>query len=566
MVVSSLFLRCLFFVVLLVGFGNAEVRLSHLFVLISDSMEEVKKENFSESLPILEQFKSEFELTQNNNSPKGAEVKKALESALKNPKIQNLESLSTALIAFEKEQNPIDYEAKRKQFEKRVMPLYKLFKEETSAKNAEEIQALYKRLYDTWQRNERIVGDTSPGHYGQIEIALTLYRVAMVSEPMNFEVMELQSSRLGAALEEFISGKVLEAQSATNAPQTLSAGLNLLRGALEDFPNNASKAKDAIFVFITQWPIFEGEVRTRDGKLYNRIESELPEIVARSGNAENLAQLRNLIESIEALDINANYTAIDSAIILLREGVEALLIVMALLAALEAAKQNRGYKWVIGGAVIGIGLSFVAAFLLAILFPLAAAGTNREILEGGVGILAVIVMLFVGAWLHSKSSLRGWQDYIAKQMGKALASGSLIGLAGLSFLAVFREGAETILFYAGLLPKITMTSFLSGIGIAVVGLVIIAYLMRVFTQKLPIHLMFMAMSWLIYCIGFKMLGVSIHALQLTNILPMQILPLPSFAFIGFYNNIQGITTQAVYVLCVIAIVLWQRNAERRLER
>ena len=559
---GSLFLRGLFLVALFVSLGNAEVRLSHLFVLISDSMEEVKKENFAESLPILENFKSEFNATQNNDSPKGVEVKKALEGALRNPKIQNLESLSTALIAFEKEQNPIDYEAKRKQFEKRVMPLFKLFAEETKAKNTDEISTLYKRLYDTWQRNERIVGDTSPGHYGQIEIALTLYRVAMVSEPINFEAMELQASKLGLALEEFISGKVLEAQSAENAPQTLSAGLKLLQSALEDFPNNESKAKDAIFTFITQWPIFEGEVRTRDGKLYNRIESELPVIVARSGNAENLTQLRNLIDSIEALDVDANYTALDAAIILLREGIEALLIVMALLAALEAAKQNRGYRWVIGGAVVGIGLSFVVAFLLAILFPLAAAGTNREILEGGVGIVAVIVMLFVGAWLHSKSSLRGWQDYISKQMGKALAGGSLIGLAGLSFLAVFREGAETILFYAGMLPKITITSFLSGIGIAVVGLVVVAHLMRVFTQKLPIHLMFGVMSWLIYCIGFKMLGVSIHALQLTNVLPMDIVSIPSISFIGFYNNIQGIAIQAIYALCVLGIVLWQRDSKK----
>lgn len=553
------FVYLLFFLLVPLQASNTQVSVSHLFIMISDAMENAKNAKVEESIPILENVKDNFYAIPTHNSVAGLEVSKVLEIAIKNPNLQILESLSSALLAFEKEQNPIDYAAKRKQFEKRVLPVFLQFEKATIEKNTEELPILYKRFYDTWQRNERVVGDTSPGHYGQIETALTLYRVAMVSEVVDFEMMNLQLQKIGVALREFISGNVLQAQSLEGSPQTLSEGLELLRKAFREFSQNQDLAKDSILTFIAQWPIFEGEVRTRDGDLYNRIESELPEIVARGATQENLARFENLLQSLEALDINAEFTAFDTAIILLREGVEALLIIMALLAALQAANQPKGKVWVIGGAVFGVFSSLIVALALVQLFPIAAAGTNREILEGAVGIVAVVMMVFVAAWMHSKSSVASWQAYISSQMGKALAQGSLFGLGGLAFLAIFREGAETILFYAGMMPRITMGSFLSGFGFACLALVVIAYLMKVFVQKLPIHLIFLAMSWLIYVLGFKILGVSIHALQLTNIIPLDILPLPNVAFLGFYNNLQGLVVQAVYIAIVVLVMIWQRR-------
>lgn len=553
----------LFFLIFFSQVANAQVRVGHLFVMISDAMENAKNSNIIESIPILENFKAEFNAIPTSNSQSGLQVNETLEIALKSPKLENLESLSVALLAFEKEQNPVDYEAKRKQFERRVMPVFRQFERATEEKNREELPLLYKRLYDTWQRNERVVGDTSAGHYGQIETSLALYRVAMVSEVPDFDTMNLQLKKLGVALNDFIKGNVLEAQSVEGAPQNLTDGLALLRRALADFPQNEAVAKDAIFTFITQWAIFEGEVRTRDGGLYNRIESELPEIAAKGTSKENLARFQNLIESIELLDISAGYTAFDAAIILLREGLEALLIIMTLLAALQAANQTHGQYWVIGGAILGVGLSLIVAIILVQVFPLAAASASREILEGAVGIMAVVVMVFVGAWLHSKGSIAGWQSYISNQMGRALAQGSLFGLSGLAFLAVFREGAETILFYAGMMPKITMNAFLSGVGAAILGLIVIAYLMKIFAQKLPIHLMFKAMSWLIYALGFKILGVSVHTLQLTNVLSQDILPLPSIAILGFYNSFQGMFAQIVYVVLIMGVAKWQRRIEMR---
>ena len=102
--------------------------------------------------------------------------------------------------------------------------------------------------------------------------------------------------------------------------------------------------------------------------------------------------------------------------ILLREGVEALLIVLALVSSLKAANQKKGLRWVYAGATAGILASVIIAFVLQALFPTVSSGTNREILEGFVGIFAVLMMIGIGFWLHSKSSLKSWKNYIDKKM------------------------------------------------------------------------------------------------------------------------------------------------------
>ena len=226
---------------------------------------------------------------------------------------------------------------------------------------------------------------------------------------------------------------------------------------------------------------------------------------------------------------------------------------MALLTTLNAANQPKAKRWVYTGAGLGLLASVMGAVALQHLFPAISAGTNREILEGTVGIVAVAMMLFVGAWLHSKSSISGWKNFVDKQVSQALLTGSLIPILSLSFLSVFREGAETILFYAGMLPLISSEDLLIGLGLALLLLAIIAAVMTFSSKRLPMHQLFKAMTLLIYALGFKILGVSIHALQLTQVLPRHLLDLPNVEWFGFYASMEGITAQVIY-LALIPIV------------
>ena len=538
------------------GAAQAAANTSPLYIELSDAMSAVKQNNPAAATPHLQTLQQQFSALNNHDSPAGQKVSSALDAAIAKPDEAHLETLSRALYTFEKEQNPVDYAAARQTFAKRVMPVYDQLNSAVVAHNLEDVQTIYKRFNSTWTLNEKIVRETSLGHYGQIENAMAFLRVAMLAEPPNYPEMEKQAKLLGDSLNDFKAGNILQPQVASDAPQTLPDGIKLLEkslSALESGDNDS--ASSAIATFIQQWPIFEGDVQTRDGALYARVESELPVIMSKGSEPANIARLQTLVSDLKAIDISASYGIIDAMLVLLREGAEALLVVMALIAALNAARQPRAKRWVYGGAALGLVASIIGAIALQRLFPsLAAAGTNREILEGAVGVVAVIMMLFIGAWLHSKSSIEGWKKFVDKQVAQALATGSLVSMMLLSFLAVFREGAETILFYVGMLPQITTADLLAGIGLAVALLAVIAVLMNLGSLRLPMHLMFKVMTWLIYALGFKILGVSIHALQLTQILPTHAASaLPSLPNIGFYPNWESIAAQALYIALIPAI-------------
>lgn len=531
----------------------AKVDTSHLFVHLSDAMAEIKKENHSQALPFLNALENEFKAIPSHQSQAGQAVSLSLNSAKSNPNNATFEQLSKALLAFEKEQNPVDYTLKREQFAKRVTPVYQKLRTAIENQQLDEIQTAYNRFNNTWTLNEKVVRETSIGHYGKIETAMTLLRVAMLSEPVNFTEMINQANLLGLALDDFKAGNTAQAQTNQNisAPQTLPEGITLLEQAYSALENHQlDQMRADITLFIQQWAIFEGDVRTRNGSLYTRVESDLPLIMAKGDDAGNRQKFATLINDLKALNLSGRYGIFDAMLILLREGVEALLIIMALITTLNVANQPKAKRWVYAGAGLGVFASIIGAVALQLLFPAVTAGTNREILEGVVGIVAVVMMLFVGAWLHSKSSVQGWKQFVDKQVGKALATGSLFSMMSLSFLSVFREGAETILFYAGMMPQISTQDLLFGIGSALILLAIIAFAMKYSSNKLPIPQLFNVMTWLIYALGFKILGVSINALQLTQSLPRHLIDMPNLPFIGFYSSWEGIIAQLIYLAMI----------------
>ncbi|MDO4430219.1 MAG: FTR1 family protein [Lonepinella koalarum] len=543
----------LFFVLILLNFPvSAKVEMGHLFVHLSDAMGEIKQGKPESAVNFLTVLEADL-YTLPHESEAGKTLTSALQQAKNTPNNDNIEQLSKALLAFEKEQNPVDYVAKRVQFTKRIMPVYQKLAQAVANQNLEEAQTAYKSFNTAWTLNEKAVRDTSLGHYGQIETAMTLLRSAMLSEPANFNEIQKQADLLGLALVDFNAGNTAQVQTSNkNAPQTLPEGIALLEQAYGSMrAGELEKVRSQITLFIQQWAVFEGDVRTRDGTLYSRVESDLPLMMAKAGDPQNTQQFHQLIQDLKALNVAGSYGVIDAMLILLREGLEALLIIIALLTTLKATRQPKAQGWVYGGAGLGIAASLLGAIALQQLFPAVSAGKNREILESAVGIFAVLMMLLVGAWLHSKSSLQGWQKFVNKQLGNAVATGSLFSIMLLSFLSVFREGAETVLFYAGMLPQISTQDFLLGISLALAILALVALLMTKTSAKLPIHHLFKIMTWLIYGLGFKILGVSINTLQLTQMLPRHLYEsIPNLPWIGFYSSWEGIAAQGGYLLLI----------------
>ncbi|WP_413283672.1 FTR1 family iron permease [Vibrio sp. MA40-2] len=482
----------------------------------------------------------------------------AISIAEQTPSVENLTALSSSLIQLENYVNPVDYASMRKQFIKRVMPTYDAMAKAIEEQDIAQLQSTFRTFNSAWAKRERVVHETSMGHYGRIETSLALLNVAKARTTLSWDEIKQQSNNLGDTLRSFNNGETI---ATSNSDMGLEEGIALLNTALSDYQQqHYDTGNGHILTFIKNWPVFESDVSTRAPSLYTKVENQLPLIIAANGNSKSQATLEKLITDLSALNPTANYTAMDAALILLREGLEALLIVIALFSSMQAAQQKRGQRWVVGGATAGLVTSLAFAWAFVHFLPTNIAGTTRETLEGVVGLIAVVMMLFVGLWLHGKSSAQSWKRFLQKHTTNALTAGSFFSLAALSFLAVFREGAETILFYAGILPKIEFSQFILGIVIAIGVLAVVTITILKTSVKLPTPVIFKIFTWLVYFLAFKMLGVSIHALQLTSSINIHVLNyLPTINFIGFYPTIETVIAHLVYVLIILASIYWQHK-------
>ena len=533
----------------------ADEAFSQLFVKITDATSAVEQGDQAKAKQLVAEIKEGFEQLENHDSPAGKEVSKAL--TINEVTKGNLTKISSELLKFDKEQHPVDLNAEKQKLVNKLESKFTDLQKAISAKNLEQTRTAYKKMNSTWTLNEGVVRDNSTAHYGKIETAISFLRSAIETEPVDFNSIQSSFNDLKSAIDSFVKGEELATSETT---LTLKDGIQLLEKALTEF--KAGKTQEAsanMRKFITIWPSIEGDVSTRNATLYTRVESETPVIMVKGNEKKYQDQLQALIKDLSQIDTSASYNFFDAMLILLREGVEALLIVMALVTTLKAAKMKKGLKWVYTGAVLGILASLAIAVLLQFLFPAVSSGSNREIIEGAVGIFAVLMMILVGIWLHSKSSIKKWNDFMESQMKAVTATGSFISMFALSFLAVFREGAETILFYAGIYPRIDKAGFFLGIGLALLVLFVLALVMNKASAYFKPHRIFLILTWLIYALAFKMLGVSLHALQLTNILPNHLMNgFPSIEWAGIYPSLEVMTCQLIFVVTIL-IVTWKNR-------
>ena len=547
-----LLFACFFLLIFPVG---AKENLSPYFVKITDATKAVKEGKQDQARKLIDEITKDFEKVENSDSEAGRQVQEKL-ALIGDITEDQLTQISLALLSFEKEQNPVDLDAEKEKLVSRLEPRFEALDKAIASQDLEAVREAYKKMNSTWTINEAVVRDHSTAHYGQVETAISFLRSSIETEPTNFDTIQASFDDLKKAISNFVEGTEV---ATTSSNLTLKDGIDLLKKALTQFQaGQDSEAAATMKEFITIWPTIEGSVSTTNPSLYNKVESESPVIMVKGKDSEYQEKLSSLIAELSQIDTSASYNAFDSMLILLREGVEALLIVMALVTTLKAAKMRKGLKWVYGGAFAGIVASLLIAYILQIAFPAVTSGTNREIIEGAVGIFAVIMMIIIGIWLHSKSSVKKWNTFMESQMQTVTKTGSFLSMFALSFLAVFREGAETILFYVGILPRISSFDFVLGISLALLVLVVIAFVMNKASQFFLPHKVFFILTWMIYALAFKMTGVSIHALQLTNMIPNHLIAgIPTIDILGIYPSLEGLAGQALFIIVVILITIRQ---------
>ncbi len=427
------------------------------------------------------------------------------------------------------------------------------------AADIEGAQAIFKTFEDLWSPVEDSVRAGDPVVYARIEVAATRAEAAMEAVPPDAGRAAQALGELAQAAGQYGQAPAGSAAAPTGSVDSLGTILAQVRDSLAT--SHYDQANDLMESFVGLWPVVETGVKSRSPEIYAKLEAEMTRasslIMSGPGSrARALDELAVMLGQLEQIRASAGYSAWDAGFILLREGMEALLVLAALLAMLKKSPAGNAPLWVWAGAGSGLLLSAGLALLLALAISTAGAATTREVLEGGVGLASVILMMTVGAWLHRRANLKAWSGYMEKKAGRAIAAGTTWSFYSLALLAVLREGAETVVLLIGIESGIGPVQLFAGVGVALALLVLIGFLVIKFSARLPLHWFFLVATILIYYLAFKIAGESIHSLQVAGVIPAHYADhLPSVGPLGMSQTWETFVLQAVVLVLVLAEVV-----------
>ncbi|WP_371423656.1 FTR1 family protein [Tardiphaga sp.] len=251
---------------------------------------------------------------------------------------------------------------------------------------------------------------------------------------------------------------------------------------------------------------------------------------------------------------------IQAAVILLREGLEAMLVIAALAGYLRKSGGGHRVTALYMGALAAILASLIAAWAFAVF----NSGDHSDVFEAIVILFAAGLMLYVSGWLMVKQDPRGWQDYLAAKADHALAQDTGLAVAMLAFLAVFREGAETVLFIDTLAATEGGWSIalFGGLAAATAGLVVLFYLINMIARRIPLRPLFIITSAFLFVMGIKFIGEAIQEFQEQAMIPVTDAPGSAFlTAIGFNPTLEALSIQLLVVLLALATyAVFQRHA------
>jgi FTR1 family protein len=257
------------------------------------------------------------------------------------------------------------------------------------------------------------------------------------------------------------------------------------------------------------------------------------------------------------------FGAFNAFTIIFREGLEAVLLVGAILAYMSRTTTGARHRRQVWLGVAGGVAASVATWILAVtLVPV--SGASREMVEGVTALVAVGVLLYVSHWLFQKTYIHDWKAYLQEHVGRAMTRGSAVAMAGLAFAAVYREGFETVLFYQALMFDAGPAAVLAGFTPGILVIVAIGYGIVRLGLKLPLKRVFAATGSVLLYLAFVFLGKGLYNLQEAGVFaPHPLAWAPDHEalrqLLGLYPLVETILAQAAFLALLGAGALWYRT-------
>lgn len=261
-------------------------------------------------------------------------------------------------------------------------------------------------------------------------------------------------------------------------------------------------------------------------------------------------------------------------LILIREGLEALLVVTAIVAYLVKTNNRKLIHWIYLGVLAGLAGAGLVAVVFMQLFG--GSGPQQEILEGVCALVAMVMLLYTSNWMLGKASVASWNRYIREKTQTAVAQAktqveqgalslsAIASLALLSFLAVFREGAETVIFYESVYGMTRDSAGMwAGAIAASIVLLVIFVLLRFTSVQIPIGPFFTITSVLLSVLVVVFAGGGVHALIEGDVLPgIYLAGVPTSDWLGVYPYAETLIAQAIAVAVVIGLFMYEFYKQR----
>ena len=322
-----------------------------------------------------------------------------------------------------------------------------------------------------------------------------------------------------------------------------------------DLAEPALFAKDMTFGRDLETQFTEFRNAIKQGVSTDEIQKRHVDMEAKLDHAEQILTRQD--------NISDYYTFINSALIILREGLEASLILAAILAMLKVMGAKDAVRYIHLGWILALVMGGLTWLITQTVLTL--SGQHRESMEGFISIFAALALFYVGYWLHTRSETKKWQAFIQDKVKSSLSSKSIFGLMGISFFAVYREAFEVVLFYQALWLQnenshhAVLWGFVAGLAALIVLTIVILKL----GIRVPLKYFFGITGTLLYVVAFIFAGVGIKELQAAGWIPTTPVDLPlQVPILGIYPTVQTLTAQAI-MLCAFVMTSLGMARERK---
>jgi len=378
----------------------------------------------------------------------------------------------------------------------------------------------------------------------------------------------------GVAVLAYLRGDPGALAAVRESPLDLSA--RLLGESLAAYrQGDAARAHQlAVTSYLEGFELVEAPLSAVDGGLKSRVEAEMlryrtliqsraPRDAVEAEARTILALLETSRQRLDAARLSPVTTFTSALVILLREGLEAILVLAALVAMLIKSGRREALRYVHAGWIAALALGAVT--WVAASYVVTLSGASREVTEGVTALLAAGMLLYVGFWMHRHAHAARWKTFIETQVQAALSGRTRWALASIAFLAVYREAFETVLFYQALWIEAGPSgraAVAGGFAAAAVGLVLLAWLILKVGLRLPVGWFFGVGSALMAVLAVVLAGKGIAALQHAGRLPVEPLDLPTIPSLGVYPTWQGVLTQLALVLLILTAFTYSRRRPR----